>query len=186
MFKATVKILKKWKPLKRYKKETDSYSDLRDFIDQEINKKKRVPISVKSKNNLAKTDISVGGDKVAIEVKLNLDRRGKMRYLDSEIRTQSKAYNEGMIILLLGKTNPSDLHDVQDGIKDVRKNLNRGRVYKFPIKIIETPLTELRKLPAKKKVAKSSVKKTVKRKRVARKKRKTSDDIFGFGIDLGF
>jgi len=137
LYREVVKIVNKWKPLKRYKRELASYSDIRDFIDEKLNSKRRSKISVKAKNNIAKTDISVGNNKVAIEIKYNLNGAGKVRYLVDEIRTQSKAYNEGLIVLLLGRTNKSDIHDIIDGVKDVRKNLNRGRVYKFPIKIIE-------------------------------------------------
>ena len=100
---------------------------------------------------------------MAIEVKYNLSGAGKVRYLVDEIRTQSKAYSEGLIVLLLGKTNKSDMHDILDGIKDIRKNLNRGRVYKFPVKIIEKSLTELRKekTTSKKKTTKKKKKKRI-------------------------
>jgi hypothetical protein len=172
LYKEIVKIINKWKPLKRYKGELASYSDIRDFIDDNINSKKRTKISVKAKNTLAKTDISVGNDKVAIEVKYNLVGYGNVRRLVNEVRTQSRAYKEGLIILLLGKINKSDLSDTRDEIKVIRRELNRGKKYKFKIDIIEKPLTELRK---EKKIVK---KKSVKRRSVKRKKR-DSDDFFG-------
>jgi len=172
LYKEVFKIISKWKPLKRYHGELVTYPDIRNFIDERINAKRRTKISVKAKNNLAKTDISVGNDKVAIEIKYNLNGAGKVRYLVDEIRTQSKSYREGLIILLLGKTNKSDRHDIDDGIRDVRKNLNRNRVYKFPIKIIEKSLTELRKFRATKK--KKIMKKNT-RKKTVRKKSKSSD-----------
>ena len=160
LYRDVVKIINKWKPRKRQKGEIATYSDIRDFIDDKLNSKKRKKISVKAKNNVAKTDISVANNKVAIEIKYNLNGAGKVRYLVDEIRTQSKLYKEGLIVLLLGKTNKSDMHDIMDGIREVRRNLNRGKVYKFPIKIIEKSLTELRK------------KKIVPKKRVPRRKKK--------------
>ncbi len=172
LYKATVKIINKWKPLKKYKREIDSYSDLRDFIDDKLNSKKRTKISVKSKNTIAKTDISVGNDKVAIEIKYNLNGAGKVRYLVDEVRTQSKPYKEGLIILLLGKTNKSDMHDMLDGIKEIRKNLNRGKIYKFPIKIIEKSLIDLRKGKI------TSKNKITKRKRALKKRKKSSSGFF--------
>ena len=171
LYRKVVKIINKWKPIKRYKKELDSYPDIRDFIYDKLRSK----ISVKSKNTIAKTDISVGNDKVAIEIKYNLDGYGKVRDLVHKIKTQSKSYKEGLIVLLLGKTNKTDMCDIEDEIKDIRKNLNRGKVYKFPIKIIEKSLTELRK-------EKTASKKKGVKKRVVKKRKRNSP----FFVDWDF
>ena len=74
--------------------------------------------------------------------------------------------------MLLGKTNKSDLGDIRDEIKKIRKNLNRGKVYRFPIKIIEKSLIELRK---EKTISKNKI---TKKKRVAKKRRKSSSGFF--------
>nr|MDA3835986.1 hypothetical protein [Nanoarchaeota archaeon] len=185
IYKDTVKILNKWKSLKRYKKETDFYPEIRDFILEEFKKKKIHKISVKIKNNLWKTDIAVGDDKIAIEVKHNLKGKSEARRLENQIRKDSPPYKEGMIVLLLGKTNKDDLQDIEEEIKKIKKERNRGKKYRFPIKIIENSLTELRKKPkvtikrktAKKKIVKkkfvkkkSAKKKFIKKKKVAKKK----------------
>ena len=117
LFKTVEDIIKdKWRPKKRYSKETkyrdDMFGVLRTKIDSKYHMKKEAGRSL--------ADIGID-EKVGIEVKYNLSRVSDSDRASGQSMRHMKNYKYGVIIVCCGKTSQTELDNLSYSAKIINR-----------------------------------------------------------------
>jgi hypothetical protein len=129
-FNEVFESIENWRPDRRYYLENQYRDDLIKYLENQLNKSGN--LRIQKEHGESRIDIGINND-VGIELKLNLKGSHHIDRLTGQLTRHIHHYRYGVILLLLGETDPNTY-------QTVIKSVNRIKSGPKQIEIIAKPL----------------------------------------------
>lgn len=127
VFDDVLEVVKYWKPKSQYSNEEGFRDDLIEFLRKNLGKGSILApsrtYSIQKEAGRSLADIGIDRS-VGIELKFNLTKRSQSLKLIGQVKDYLKDYNEGVIVVLCGKTDP----DKEDHVRTEVIDFNQDRL----------------------------------------------------------
>jgi hypothetical protein len=151
LFDECLGLIREWNPKKEYPNELKYRDDLWKFLNSKLNKNQNVfsqreHIRVKKEASRSLCDIGINR-KVGIELKKDLKTKSQINRLQGQIEDYEDDYEEGVIVVLVGKNNEQVENEL---LHKLNKRLNNSMgfgVQQFRIKLINKSTTKNKEAP---------------------------------------
>jgi len=152
LFDECLDLVRKWKPKREYPNELKYRDDLMDFLHDNLNQSnnpfsEKRNIRIKKEASRSLCDIGIGNSQIGIELKKDLKTKSQINRLQGQIEDYEDDYNEGVIVVLVGKI---DKYVENDLLHKLNKRLNNSmnfRVQQFKIKLVNKSTNKNKEAP---------------------------------------
>jgi hypothetical protein len=152
LFDECLDLVRKWKPRNEYPNELKYRDDLMDFLHINLNQSNnlfsgRRNVKIKKEASRSLCDVGIGNSQVGIELKKDLKTKSQINRLQGQIEDYEDDYNEGVIVVLVGKI---DKFVENDLLHKLNKRLNNSMgfgVQQFRIKLVNKSTTKNKESP---------------------------------------